>query len=174
MFWGTGHYDFAESECVGNQASSSSSSKQDGEKTKKRFDLTFRIIVSNVKNAVKLSQWYKTSEKALSFSDNERLTPGRNNSKLYPGDIHVQFSEIPVPNSNPQVLHAPQHQESYTICESNTRLIFHTHWQHNDYYTDVVRPRRRNEFKVANLMPENQVSITEEKSRVCLPQTHQM
>jgi hypothetical protein len=50
------------------------------------------------------SQWEVASAKALSYGDNEKLTPGHNDSKPYPGDIHVKFTEFPIPGTSPQVL----------------------------------------------------------------------
>ncbi|CAM6014810.1 unnamed protein product [Sphagnum balticum] len=40
--------------------------------------------------------------RALSYGDNEKLTPGHNDSKPYPGDIRVNFTEHPIPGTSPQ------------------------------------------------------------------------
>lgn len=92
-----GHYDFARSECVGNNRSSDEGHDQ--------LDVTadFDTIVTLTSSAVGLSRWMGATEKALSFSDNERLKPGHNDSKPYPGDIHVQYAKIPMPDTSPQV-----------------------------------------------------------------------
>lgn len=92
-----GHYDFASSECEGNAK---------GREEKGGLGLMdqhFGTIASKVSIAVSLSIWEVASEKALSFLDNEKLTPGHNVSKVYPGDIRVQCTQVPIPNSNPQV-----------------------------------------------------------------------
>jgi pimeloyl-ACP methyl ester carboxylesterase len=90
-----GHYDFARSECAGNNRSS---------EERHRLDVTsdFDTIVSLASSAVGLSRWMGATEKALSFSDNEKLKPGHNDSKPYPGDIRVQYSKIPMPDTSPQ------------------------------------------------------------------------
>jgi hypothetical protein len=60
-------------------------------------------IIMTVVLAVINNQWAAAGEKALSFSDNKRLTPGLNISKPYPGDIRVHFTQAPIPNTTPQV-----------------------------------------------------------------------
>lgn len=90
-----GHYDFAKSECVGNE-------KLGQLQGQGLTDQDFNSIVMKALLAVVLSRWLGASEKALSFSDNQKLTPGRNDSKVYPGDIRVQYTAIPMPNTSPQ------------------------------------------------------------------------
>jgi len=94
-FRNLGHYDFAKSECVGN--------KKFRQQGLGPTDQDFDTIVLESFEAVHLSRWLVASEKALSFSDNEKLTPGRNDSKVYPGDIRVLCTAIPMPNTSPQV-----------------------------------------------------------------------
>ena len=91
-----GHYDFAKSECVANETLG----QRQGQGL---TDQDFNSIVMKAFLAVILSRWLVASEKALSFSDNQKLTPGRNDSKVYPGDIRVQYTAIPMPNTSPQV-----------------------------------------------------------------------
>lgn len=97
LFPNLGHYDFAMSDCVGNNVT------QRVKRGLGQSDDYFNNIVSKVYSAVVLSRWPVASEKALSFSDNEKLKPGHNDSKLYPGDIRVQCTEVPIPNTGPQV-----------------------------------------------------------------------
>lgn len=96
LFPNLGHYDFAMSDCVGNNVT------QRVKRGLGQSDDYFNNIVSKVYSAVVLSRWPVASEKALSFSDNEKLKPGHNDSKLYPGDIRVQCTEVPIPNTGPQ------------------------------------------------------------------------
>ncbi|KAG0599074.1 hypothetical protein M758_12G125500 [Ceratodon purpureus] len=91
-----GHYDFASSECVGNGKGLDEKRRLDP------MDQDFGTIVSQIFTAIALSQWAVASEKALTFFDNEKLTPGHNVSKVYPGDIRVHCTQVPIPNTSPQ------------------------------------------------------------------------
>jgi len=101
LFPNLGHYDFASSECVGNRQG------QDEKQGLGMMDQDFSTMASKISSAVSLSSWAIASEKALSFSDNQNLTPGHNYSKVYPEDIprdiQVLCIQVPIPNSNPQV-----------------------------------------------------------------------
>lgn len=98
LFPNLGHFDFASTECVGNGKEGDEKRGLGG-----LMDQDFGTIVSKISSAVSLSSWAAASEKALSFSDNEKLAPGHVDSKVYPGDIQVRCTQVPIPNSSPQV-----------------------------------------------------------------------
>lgn len=108
-----GHYNVVGSAYVGNsqaipQNSRTGLSNED-----------FTAIASAFMFSLVLVHWPGATEKALSFGDNEKLTPGHNDSKIYPGDIEVEYSEIPIPDTSPQV----QCSFPHLICLLRTCLF---------------------------------------------------
>lgn len=90
-----GHYDFASSLCSGNEEILAKESTNNNS--------NINSIAQTLVTAVALSHWPGATARALSYTDNEKLTPGHNDSKPYPGDIRVQFTELPIPDTSPQV-----------------------------------------------------------------------
>lgn len=91
-----GHYDFASSLCAGNRRKNLAQGRT-------RNDSNINSIAQSLVIAVGLSHWPEATARALSYTDNEKLTPGHNDSKPYPGDIRVHFTELPIPHTSPQV-----------------------------------------------------------------------
>ncbi len=98
LFPNLGHFDFVHSDCKGNELYPSQDCQ--GVLTSDDAD----SIANELNYAVTFSRWSVASARALSYGDNEKLTPGRNDSKPYPGDIRVNFTEFPIPGTSPQVL----------------------------------------------------------------------
>lgn len=90
-----GHYDFASSLCSGNEESLAKESTNN--------DKNINSIAQALVTAVYLSHWPGATPRALSYTDNEKLTPGHNDSKPYPGNIRVHFTKLPIPDTTPQV-----------------------------------------------------------------------
>ncbi|CAK9255804.1 unnamed protein product [Sphagnum jensenii] len=96
LFPNLGHFDFVHSKCKGNDLHPSCN-RQGGLTSNDAVCIAQYLLYS-----LYYSQWEVASAKALSYGDNEKLTPGHNDSKSYPGDIHVKFTEFPIPGTSPQ------------------------------------------------------------------------
>ncbi|CAK9263796.1 unnamed protein product [Sphagnum jensenii] len=98
LFPNLGHFDFVHSDCKGNELHPS----QDCQGVLTSDDVD--SIANELNYVVTFSRWSVASARALSYGDNEKLTPGHNDSKPYPGDIRVNFTELPIPGTSPQRL----------------------------------------------------------------------